>query len=184
MVFTPLEILAVGFILANVWLAVKENIWTWPTGIVGVLLYLVVNWRAHLYANALLQILYFVLSVHGWYEWLHGGTNHGERQISRATPRAWVLTAAGGALLTLPMWYLLVRSGSSSSPVMDAATTAYSIVGQILLNLKITENWLVWIAVDIVYVVIYIQQRLYLTAALYALFVVLCAKGYVDWRRA
>jgi nicotinamide mononucleotide transporter len=182
--FTPIEVLAVLFILANVWLAVKENIWTWPTGIVGVLLYLVVNWRAHLYANALLQILYFALSVHGWYEWLHGGRNHGERRISAASARGWVATVVGGAVLTLPIWYLLQRTGSSSSPVMDAATTAYSIVGQILLNLKIVENWLVWIAVDIVYVVIYIQQRLYLTAALYALFVVLCAKGYLDWRLA
>jgi nicotinamide mononucleotide transporter len=81
------------------------------------------------------------------------------------------------------MWYFLVRSGSSSSPVMDAATTAYSVVGQILLNLKYVENWIIWVAVDVVYVVIYVQQKLVLTAALYALFVVLCAKGFVDWRR-
>lgn len=183
MTFTPLEILAVVFILANVWLAVKENMWTWPTGIAGVLLYLVVNWRAHLYANALLQILYFVLSIHGWYEWLHGGKNHGERQIMTASAKVWTLTIAGGMVLTLPMWYFLVRSGSSSSPVMDAATTAYSVVGQILLNLKYVENWIIWVAVDVVYVVIYVQQKLVLTAALYALFVGLCAKGFVDWRR-
>ena len=184
MVFTPLENLAVVFILANVWLAVKENIWTWPTGIVGVLLYLVVNWRAHLYANALLQLLYFALSIHGWYEWLHGGKNRSERRIAAASARVWVATILGGAILTLPIWYVLRMTGSSSSPVMDAATTAYSIVGQVLLNLKIVENWVVWVLVDVVYVVIYIQQRLYLTAALYALFVILCAKGYLDWRHA
>ena len=184
MTFTPLEIIAVVFTLFNVWLAVKENIWTWPTGIVSVLLYLVVNWRAHLYANALLQILYFALSIHGWYEWLHGGKNHGERRISRATPKAWAASIAGGALLTLPIWYLLLLSGTSSSPVMDAATTAYSIVGQVLLNLKIMENWIVWALVDIVYVVIYIQQSLYLTAGLYAFFIVLCTKGFIDWRRS
>ena len=52
---TPLEIAAVVFTLANVWLAVKENIWTWPAGLVSVTLYLVVFWRAHLYLNAWLQ---------------------------------------------------------------------------------------------------------------------------------
>jgi nicotinamide mononucleotide transporter len=181
--FTPLEILAVLFILANVWLAVKENIWTWPTGIVGVLLYLVVNWRAHLYANALLQILYFALSVHGWYEWLHGGRDKTERRITAASLNIWVSAIAAGVALTLPIWYFLLRSGSSSSPVMDAATTAYSIVGQVLLNLKIVENWIVWALVDVVYVVIYIEQKLYLTAALYALFIVLCLKGFFEWRR-
>lgn len=183
MTLTPLEVLAVAFILANVWLAVKVNIWTWPTGIVGVLLYLIVNWRAHLYANALLQILYFVLSIHGWWEWLHGGRNRSEREITRATAKVWIVTIVSGFAMTLPMYWLLVRTGSSSSPVMDAATTAYSVVGQVLLNLKYVENWIVWIAVDIVYVVIYVQQSLMLTAALYALFVVMCLKGYLDWRK-
>ena len=183
MTFTPLETAAVAFTLLNVWLAVKENIWTWPTGIVSVLLYLVVNWQAHLYANAILQILYFTLSIHGWYQWLHGGKNRSERTITMARPATWAMTIAGGALITFPIYYLLRMTGSSSSPVMDAATTAYSIVGQVLLNLKITENWLVWALVDIVYVVIYIQQSLRLTAALYAFFVLLCVKGYIDWRR-
>jgi nicotinamide mononucleotide transporter len=181
--FTPLEIAAVAFTLVNVWLAVKENIWTWPTGIVSVLLYLVVTWQAHLYANALLQILYFALSIHGWYEWLHGGQNKTERQISNATPTIWLLSVAGGAILTLPIFYLLRKTGSSSSPVMDAATTAYSIVGQVLLNLKIMETWIFWALVDIVYVVIYVQQSLRLTAALYGFFILLCVKGYIDWRR-
>ena len=183
MTLTPLEIAAVAFILVNVWLAVKENIWNWPVGIIGVLLYLIINWRAHLYANAGLQVIYFILSVHGWYEWLHGGKNKTERKISAATPLIWAATIVAGAILTWPLYVLLLKTGSSSSPVMDAATTAYSIVGQALLNFKIIENWVVWAVVDIVYVVIYVQQRLPLTAALYAFFVVLCVKGYVDWRR-
>jgi len=181
MTLTPLEAIAALFILANVILAVKENIWNWPVGIIGVLLYFVVNWRAHLYANAWLQVFYFVLSVHGWYEWLHGGQNKTERRISSATWPIWMATLIGGAVLTLPMWLILRHGGSS--PVMDAATTAYSIVGQFLLNFKITENWIIWFAVDVIYVVIYIQQSLYVTAGLYAIFVVLCVKGYVDWRK-
>lgn len=181
MTLTPLELVAALFILANVILAVKENIWNWPAGIIGVLLYLVVNWRAHLYANAWLQVFYFALSVHGWYEWLHGGKNKTERQISSATWRIWLATVIGGAVLALPLWMILRHSGSS--PVMDASTTAYSIVGQFLLNFKITENWIIWFVVDVIYVVIYIQQSLYVTAGLYAIFVVLCVKGYLDWRK-
>ena len=181
MTLTPLETIAVVFTLANVYLAVKENIWTWPTGIVSVLLYLVVNWRAHLFANAVLQLLYFALSIHGWYEWLHGGKNKSERRISAATWRIWLFTVVGGALLTLPIWWVLRTN--DSSPVMDAATTAYSIVGQFLLNFKIIENWIVWALVDVVYVVIYVEQSLRLTAALYAFFIVLCVKGYIDWRK-
>ena len=62
---TPLETAAVLFTLANVWLAVKENIWCWPTGIVGVILYAFVNYEARLYSNAALQLIYLALSIHG-----------------------------------------------------------------------------------------------------------------------
>jgi nicotinamide mononucleotide transporter len=182
---TPLEIVAVAFILANVWLAVKENIWTWPTGIIGVLLYFVVNWRAHLYANAWLQVLYFALSIHGWYEWLHGGVNKTARQVRRATPRMWaVLTAAGIVLMVPILWLLRITTNTPSMPWLDAGTTSFSIVGQYMLNTKVVENWVVWAVVDVIYVFIYIDQHLYLTALLYAGFVVLCVKGYLDWRRS
>ena len=100
---TPLEIAAVLFILANVWLATKENIWTWPTGIVGVILYTIVNYKAHLYANAALQIVYFGLSIMGWYEWLHGGVNKSELHVRSTTKREWI----GCAIASVALWVAL-----------------------------------------------------------------------------
>jgi len=183
--FTPLEMLAVLFTLANVWLAIKENIWTWPTGIASVLLYLAVFWRSHLYLNAGLQIIYFVLSIHGWYEWLHGGVNKTELTITHASSRMWaVLMSIGVALTLVLLWLLRVTAHDASLPIWDAVTTAFSIVGQYMLNMKIVENWLIWAIVDVIYVVMFIDQKLYPTAVLYAFFVFLCLKGLLDWRRS
>ena len=185
MTFTPLEIAAVVFTLANVWLAVRENIWTWPAGIVSVLLYLVVFWRSHLYLNAGLQIVYFVLSIHGWYEWLHGGVNKTELRVRHLSPRlSAVLTAAGVALTAGFFVALRATAHDASLPIWDAVTTAFSLVGQYMLNMKIVENWIVWAVVDVIYVMMFIDQKLYPTAALYGFFVFLCAKGYLDWRRS
>jgi nicotinamide mononucleotide transporter len=182
--FTPLEMIAVLFTLANVWLAIKENIWTWPAGIASVLLYLVVFWRTHLYLNAGLQIIYFVLSIHGWYEWLHGGVNKTELTITKASSRMWtVLMSAGVALTLLLLWLLRLTTHDASLPIWDAVTTAFSIVGQYMLNMKIVENWLIWAIVDVIYVVMFIDQKLYPTAVLYAFFVFLCLKGLIDWQR-
>jgi nicotinamide mononucleotide transporter len=183
--FTPLEIAAVIFTLANVWLAVRENIWTWPTGIVSVVLYLVVFWRTHLYLNAWLQVVYFLLSIHGWYEWLHGGANKTELKIAHASPRLSALLTAIGLVLTGGFFFALrVTAHDASLPIWDAVTTAFSLVGQYMLNMKIVENWIVWAAVDVIYVVMFFDQKLYLTSGLYALFIVLCVKGYLDWRRS
>ncbi|MEA2238937.1 MAG: nicotinamide mononucleotide transporter [Thermoanaerobaculia bacterium] len=181
---TLLEIVAVVFTLANVWLMVKENIWGWPAGIISVLLYLVVFWRSHLYMNAGLQIVYFVLSIHGWYEWLHGGENKTERRIKLASSKMWAVLMSAGVVLTVGFfWLLRATSHDASLPVWDALTTAFSIVGQYMLNTKLVENWLIWAIVDVIYVFMFIDQKLYLTALLYAFFVVLCLKGLIDWRR-
>jgi nicotinamide mononucleotide transporter len=182
--FTPLELVAVVFTFTNVWLAIKEKMWTWPTGIASVLLYLVVFWKSHLYLNAGLQIVYFVLSIHGWYEWLHGGVDKAELRITRASSRLWVVLMSAGVVLTLALfWALRAAAHDASLPIADAVTTAFSLVGQYMLNMKIVENWLIWAIVDVIYVVMFIDQKLYPTAVLYGFFVFLCVKGLIDWRR-
>ena len=182
---TPLEILAIAFTLANVWLAIKENMWTWPTGIASVLLYLVVFWRSHLYLNASLQVVYFVLSIHGWYEWLHGGVNKSELRVTRASSRMWGALMSIGAVLTLLLfWLLRAAAHDASPPIWDAVTTAFSIVGQYMLNMKIVENWIIWAVVDIIYVFMLVDQHLYYLAALNGFFIILCVKGFIDWRHS
>lgn len=170
--FTPLEMAAVIFTLINVWLAIKEKIWTWPAGIASVLLYFVVFWRSHLYLNAGLQIVYFVMSIHGWYEWLHGGANKGELTITHASSRMWaVLMSIGVGITLILLWLLRLTAHDASLPIWDAVTTSFSLVGQYMLNMKIVQNWLIWALVDVIYVVMFIDQKLYPTAILYAFFV-------------
>jgi nicotinamide mononucleotide transporter len=182
--WTALEVAAVIFTLINVWLAVKENMWTWPTGIVAVLLTFVLYWHKLIYLNAWLQIVYFVLSIHGWYEWLHGGVNKTERRISWASGRTWAISMPAGVALTLLLFYLERRFAPAGSlPIWDAVTTAFSIVAQYMLNMKIIENWIFWALIDMIYVFMLVDQHLYYLAALNGFFIILCAKGLIDWRR-
>ncbi len=181
---TPLEIVAVAFILANVWLAVKENMWTWPTGIVGVILYTIINYQAKLYLNAVLQIIYLILSIIGWHEWLHGGVNQTELHVSKTSVRAWTWCMISGVVLTGVLMWLVKLTGDASHPFWDASTTAFSLVGQWMLNEKLLENWIIWLVVDIIYVPLYFADCLPVTAVLYAFFCVLCVRGYLEWKRS
>ena len=180
---TPLEIAAALFILANVWLATKENIWTWPTGIAGVILYTIVNYKAKLYANAGLQVVYFVLSIHGWYEWLHGGVNKTELHVRRTTPRQWIGCTIASIVLTVIIVAIL-RWTHDEQPLLDGSTTAISFVGQWMLNEKLLENWWLWLLVDIAYVPMYLTVHKLLTALLYAGFCVMCIVGLLQWKKS
>lgn len=181
---TPLEIAAVAFTLVNVWLAIRENIWCWPVGIVGVALYTIVNYEARLYSNAGLQIVYLVLSVHGWHEWLHGGVNRGELHVRRTTRRQWLGCGVASILGTAALMLFLRATTDAAQPFWDASTTAVSLVAQWMMNEKLLENWVLWLLVDIVYVPLYVARSYPLTAGLYALFCVMAAAGYFQWKRS
>jgi len=79
---------------------------------------------------------------------------------------------------------VLHRETDAALPYMDAALSSTSLVAQWMMTRKLLENWLVWIAVDVLYVGMFVFKGLYLTAGLYAVFLALAVRGYIDWRRS
>ncbi len=103
----------------------------------------------------------------------------------RRTPRAWGGTLLGlAALLMLGIGLFLDRVVGQPLAYWDAFTTAFAVAGQLMQARKWLENWLLWIVVDAVAAGVYVVKSLYPTAVLYALFIALAIKGYVDWRRS
>ena len=184
MSFTPLETSAVLFGIISVYLSVRENIWSWPTAIVNVTLYVFVFRGARLYADMALQFVYIGVSVYGWYSWLHGGRGRTELPVSRGTPRLWGALATAGVLTAAALGLVLSRWTDASLPYVDASTSASSLIAEWMMARKLLENWIVWVAVDVVYIGMFIYKALYLTAFLYAVFLALAVMGYVQWKRS
>jgi nicotinamide mononucleotide transporter len=139
--------------------------------------------RERLYGDAGLQLVYVVLGFQGWYSWLYGGRGRTALRVTRATPAALATLGALVVAGTFGLAYVL-RVVKGSSPLLDAFTTALSLAAQYMLNRKLVENWLVWIAADVLYVYLYTTRGLHLTAALYFIFLCLCVAGFAAWRRA
>ena len=178
------EVLAVVFGIISVYLSTREHIWSWPTALVNVALYFVVFFEAKLYADMGLQVVYFGLSLYGWYEWLYGGANRTELHVSRTTRPLGVRLLIIGVVCAAVLGTILARFTDAALPYVDSVTTSTSLVAQWMMTRKILENWLVWAAVDVVYVGMFIFKHLYLTAGLYTVFFVLAVMGYVQWKRS
>jgi nicotinamide mononucleotide transporter PnuC len=86
----PLEILATIFGLWSVICYVRESVWSWPTGLINVALYIALFWSGGLYAETGLQIIFVVLQIYGWWLWLRGGEQHRGVIITRTSPRLWL----------------------------------------------------------------------------------------------
>jgi len=69
-------------------------------------------------------------------------------------------------------------------PVWDGFTTALSLAAIYGQTRKYLESWWIWIAVDIIYVPLYLYKHLRLTSGLYFVFLLLCVMGLREWSRA
>jgi nicotinamide mononucleotide transporter len=166
-----------------VWLVVRQNIWNFPIGILNNLFFIVVFFQVRLFADMGLQVVYIGLAFMGWYLWLYGGENRTVLKVHRVSRRELAILGMLSVAGTYGLLVLLTAL-KGSVPFLDALTTMLSLVAQYMLNRKYLENWLVWITADVIYIGLYAYKQLYLTAALYAIFLCLCVVGYRDWRRS
>jgi nicotinamide mononucleotide transporter len=171
-----------GFVtgIACVALAVMQRIETFGVGIANNIFFVVLFTDARLYADAALQVVYIALGVMGWVVWarLKGSD---PLSVRRADLRLLAGITVGVGLATLILVPIL-RAAHGAAPGWDALTTSMSLGAQLLLNLKRLETWYVWIAVDIIYVPLYLSRDLNLTALVYVVFLALCIQGWRQWR--
>ncbi|HCT55844.1 MAG TPA: nicotinamide riboside transporter PnuC [Gemmatimonas aurantiaca] len=173
-----------GFLtgVVNVWLVTRQNIWSWPIGVANALFYTVVFARTGLYSDTGLQVVYFVLSLYGWWHWWRGGPTADTLPVTRTSRALAFRLSLIGVITWLLLWTITARIPGAALPHIDSALVAASLIAQWMMTRKLAENWLVWIVVDIIYVGVFINRQLPLTAVLYAVFFALAVSGHMQWR--
>jgi nicotinamide riboside transporter PnuC len=99
----------------------RESLWNFPVAISSCALYIVVYYRAQLYADSLLQVMFIALSFYGWYKWLYGGRSKAALPVSR--------TRRGSGRDVLRSWWCLLRVSatiSSTTPMPRCPTGTVS----------------------------------------------------------
>jgi nicotinamide mononucleotide transporter len=168
----------------DVWLATKRSMISWPITILASLLYAEQFRESQLYSDMLLQGIFVLFAIYGWWHWYRGLKAEGLVRV--VTPR-WAELArdmALGVVASLLLGYWMRRYTDASLPWLDASLTGFSLVGTWWGARKYIANWWLWIVLDTIYIGEYVYKQLNLTAILYALFVLLAALGLRDWRRA
>ena len=173
-----------GFVTGGicVWLVVREHLWNWPVGLANNVFFFALFLRGRLYADMGLQVVYFGLGVYGWLNWLFGGEKRTVLKISKTRRAEWIALAVSIPVCTWGLREVLVVV-NGAAPFWDSLTTVLSLAAQYLLCRKRFENWLFWIAADVIYVPLYLSRALPLTAALYAVFLVMCLVGVREWNK-
>lgn len=176
-----LEILAVVTGVGSVWLLSRNQPLGWWIGLVSVSAFAFVFARARLYGDVGIQVFYFVTSLQAIWVWIRGGEGGAQRPVMHL-PRSLALATVPAVIAgTLVLRIALAEMGGAA-PFWDALATVGSITAHLYLVWRYVESWYLWVAVDLVYVPLFLSRGLELTALLYVGFLLLSLRGLARFR--
>ncbi|MEO8146787.1 MAG: nicotinamide riboside transporter PnuC [Bacteroidia bacterium] len=183
------ELIGTLFGLVSVYFASRANILTWATGIVNEIFLFILFFQVQLYADMFLQVYFFVVTLCGWYMWNRKINANKISEINfRNRIKITVAIVIGSVFIGfviknihvyLPRYFKI----RAAYPFTDSFVMVSSIVATILLAKKKIENWYLWLAVDIVCVVLYYKKEVYFLSLEYFIFLGLASYGLYHWKR-
>jgi nicotinamide mononucleotide transporter len=172
-------ILAISYLL----LAAKENIFCWYCALVSTAIYTFLFWDVSLLMESALNVYYMAMAVYGWYLWKFGGNGHNGIAIRTLQSKHHFLIIVVVLIVSAISGILLGEHTNAAWPFIDSFTTWSSVITTIMVAKKILENWLYWFVIDAISIPLYIDRGLYLTAILFACYLVIVVLGYLNWRK-
>ena len=180
-----LEITGVVFGLLIVWLAKKNHIGVFPTGMIStsIFVYLLLKWG--LVGDMLINAYYFGMSVYGWVIWSRVNDQRQTTLITRINQLEWkylflLFVGSLGFVYGVYQWFGL---WNSSTAMIDTLTTAIFFSGMWLMARRKIENWIFWIVGDIISVPLYLIKGFSFTSLQYLIFTFIAIYGYLEWKK-
>lgn len=184
-----IELIATLFGYLSVFLAVRQHVWTWPTGILNEVALFILFFQVQLYADMLLQCIFFIFTIYGWLQW---GKN-GNAVTVKKWGRVRLLQLLFGIVLLafllsfitakFHVWLPSYFEHPAAHPFVDSLVSLLSIAAIFLLAFKILESWILWIVVDVLSIGLFFAQEIYLVAIQYSIFLLMAIFGFYRWRR-
>jgi nicotinamide mononucleotide transporter len=170
--------------LLCVWLLIRQNVWTFPIGLVYAVVSVAVFFEAKLYADVLLSGYYVLMNGYGWYYWLYGGPRPGEDVLPvTRTPLPTGLWLIGlTALAVAGMGWFFDTQTDAAFPYWDSATTCLSFAAMWMTARKYIDNWIVWLVVDVIATAIYYLKDIHFYAILYGVYLGMAILGWRAWQ--
>ncbi len=184
------EIVAALFGVAYVILAAKQNILCWPVGMINVTITFFIVWQQHLYGYAIIQIVYFVMTINAWYIWAKK-TEEGNYPVSTIAINKYLFIIPLMLLFSAGFWYVFSHTNKffegaepSPYPILEAIATSVFIAGMRMQALKKLENWIMWIIGDIVYVFVFFVLKSYPLGILSLIYILVAVIGWHEWKKS
>lgn len=195
--------LAISFVWKESWLSVfatvtgilcvvlvaKGNIYNYFFGIMNVVAYAIVSYRAGYGGDFVLNAFYYLpIQFIGYYTWKK---NYNKEQthveVNTFKPIYYVYSGVALVIGTLsirsimPIINSVLGMPSNPLPLIDSFTTFASIFAQILMVKRYREQWILWIIVNIFSIFMWLKLGDYVMVIMWSAYLVNAIYGYINW---
>ena len=172
--------------LLSIWFSYRINILVYPIGMISLALYVFIFTKNGLYANAIINFLYFAISIFGWWNWKRSEDERRKAKGKREL-RVSYLGKKGSAITIIIFMTLTllinIFTTNDLSIRLDYYTSAAGLIAMVLTSFKKVENWFFYLAADIILIPLCIYNGLYLTSIQYVAYTILAIMGLRNWSR-
>ncbi len=175
-----IELLGVATALAYLVLVTQRRWIAWPFYIASSCFYTPVFWKAHLYADAILQLYFVGMGVYGWRTWR---SETEEVRVVSIPIRRNAFVAAAVLVAALVVGYALSLTRAGLFGYSDAFISIGSVVATYLTARKVLEGWYYWIVIDLIATLVFGMRDLDITVWLYLIYTVLSVRALLIWRK-
>lgn len=179
----PLSLISGCLGVCSVCLASQGNILTFLFGFGQVITYTYLCWTQRFYGEIAINVYYFVTMIYGVFVWKKRLAVREERLVVPRQLRWQTITIIVVSTLLLSWltgWGLAIWT-DDTQPYLDAFTTIPALVAQVLMILVYREHWFIWLAIDILSVVLWLRAGDYCMAAQYVFWCANCLYGLKRW---
>ena len=181
---SPLSLISGLLGICSVCLCAQGYIWTYVFGFAQVLTYTYLCWTQRFYAEIAINAYYFLTMIYGVYAWK---SRIKGQESNTITPRqlTWQALTLIAVMTLLGSWLIgwgLAAWTDDTQPYLDAFTTVPALVAQVLMILVFREHWFLWLAVDVLSVILWLRAGDYCMVAQYAFWCANCLYGIQRWK--
>lgn len=180
-----LEIAALIISLISVYYSFKNSVLVFPFGIISTLIFVYLLFQWNLLGDMVINAYYFIMSVYGWYFWLHGNKNQKEVSISKTLRQEWItaiiISITTGLAIYL-LYYITDRLENWVSYV-DMITTGIFFAGMWLMAKRKLEHWLILALGNLISIPLYFHKGYSFSAFLYIFLFIIAIFGYLEWKK-
>jgi nicotinamide mononucleotide transporter len=183
-----LEIIAILSGIISVWFSRKENIWVYPSGLIGTALYVFISIEGDLYGEATVNLYYTIMSIYGWYNWLRKDTALKPIvHIRFSNKHDWrnqiIFFIATYCIIYTSLYFIKQYFNPGAIPWADALASASAFTAMWLMTRKKVESWIWWIITNLASIPLYYVKGYTFTSVYYSILLLMAISGFIEWRK-